>query len=106
MLYFFLQLVETIKTHYIFIFEVFVAYAWIIYLIKFHFAMKYKPITKPYRTTTAVIVPVLKEDIELFRKCLKSIKAQKPDEFYIVLDRLENDVKLRETAKRNILPML
>lgn len=99
MIYFGIQLYETIITHKIFLFECFVLYVWMIWLMKWLTSRHYKKYTEsPEGLSTSVIVPCLNEKPNLFRKCLHSIIQSHPDELIVVLDKLDKNENLAKIA--------
>lgn len=101
MIYFFIQVYESIVTHKIFLFELFVIYAWLIWLVKWKVSRRYKPHDRPaLGLTTSVVIPVLNEPPELFIQSLQSIVANNPDEIIVVFDKLEKSQALRHIANK------
>ena len=50
-----------------YLFIVFVALTWAVWLAKVALARRYRPWQAPFETTTSVVVPVVDEPIDLFR---------------------------------------
>ena len=65
---------------------IFIIYIWILFLIRWYFARKYKPYVEPYYEPVSVIIPVYNENFRLFKKCLLSIKREKPEEIIVVVN--------------------
>lgn len=96
MIYFTMQLIETIKTHHVFAFELFVIYVFIVWFSKFIPSRFYKPmITYERLHQCSVVIPVLNENPRVFRDCLRSIVA---NEIIVVLDLNEVDEDIHKIA--------
>jgi hyaluronan synthase len=74
MIHFFYQLFSTYHTGTIYLFEMFVIFAWLIFFPRVFVAKLYKPIISNKRFRVSVIVPTFKESPEDFEKCLSSLK--------------------------------
>jgi hyaluronan synthase len=98
MIYFLLLLLSTIMTGSVYAFELFVIYAWLIWIAKWGASLLYKPMAGDHRPTVSAIVPVLREDPAVFEDCLRSIKRQGPDEFFVVYDNDEDDPMIEGIA--------
>ncbi len=77
------------RLHYFMLFYMFV---WLVWATKAFFALRYKPYTTPYTTTTSVIIPVVDEDPDHFRKVLQSIRNNNPTEILVVINGKRNTV--------------
>lgn len=75
------------RLHYFMLFYLFV---WVVWTLKAAFALRYRPYTKPYSDTTSVIVPVVDEKPEDFRRVLQSIKDNGPTEVLVVINGARN----------------
>ena len=84
-----IQLWDLIVYHRMHFFFIFSCYVWIIFLIKFLSARKYKPFKGevPALSTSAVVV-VFREKIDDFKRCLVSLKRQERlNEIIVVIDK-------------------
>jgi hyaluronan synthase len=70
----------------------FISTALIVWLLRMVVSRRYKPWTEPHEITTAVIVPVVDEPVEIFEEVLRRIQAQQPDEFLVVINGPQNVV--------------
>jgi hyaluronan synthase len=89
MIYFIIQLIETLKTGHVFLFEVFSIYVLMVFFIKYYYSKKYTQYTlkdENFKITNSVIIPVYNEDIDIFEQSLNSIKSNNPDEIIVVID--------------------
>jgi hyaluronan synthase len=69
-----------------YLFIVFVALTWAVWLAKVALARRYRPWQAPFETTTSVVVPVVDEPIDLFRDVLRRITAQGPTETIVIIN--------------------
>lgn len=74
----------------IYLFAVFSALVWALWLLKVLLSRRYRPWTAPYDVTTSVVVPVVDEPVDLFRDVLARIVAQGPDEVIVVINGAPN----------------
>lgn len=94
MFYFFLELLNFIYLKKIHLFLLFALYTWIVWGAKYYYSRKYKPYNNSYDASVSVVVPVLNEDLNVFDKCLNSIKIQnKAVELIVVIDGSSEDIK-------------
>jgi cellobiuronic acid synthase len=70
----------------LYLFAVFSAIVWLLWIVKVLLSRRYRPWTDPYQTTTTVVVPVVDEPPELFRDVLGRIVAQRPTEVVVVVN--------------------
>ena len=96
MFYFVLQLWDTAITHRIHIFELFVIYCWVIYLVRWYFAHKFfnkiKQIHYPQnKSIVTCIIPILNEKPENLEACLLSLYSQKHKQDIIIVVRDKKD---------------
>ncbi|WP_127126254.1 glycosyltransferase [Georgenia sp. SYP-B2076] len=70
----------------VYLFAVFSAIVWALWLIKILLSRRYRPWTKPHVTTTSVVIPVVDEPLDLFRDVLMRICAQSPTETIVVIN--------------------
>lgn len=97
MIYFGMQLIETIKTGNWFVFELFVLYVFFVWFMKFIPSRLYKTIDSKNRMHNAsVVIPVLNEDPKLFLKSLQSITA---NEIIVVIDANETNTEIETIAR-------
>jgi hyaluronan synthase len=67
---------------------------WTIWLIKFYFSRKYEHFESNYDGKVSVIIPVFKEDLRIFAKCLHSVRKQsKETELIVVIDGGDKDIE-------------
>ncbi len=100
MIYFTIQLYESLITHKIFFFEMFVVYVWLIWAIKWIVSRRYMQYYNDApKQSTSVIVPCLNEKPHIFEKCLSSIKQNNPSELIVIFDKLDKNVELRTIAR-------
>lgn len=76
----------------LYLFAIFSAIVWAMWALKMLLSRRYRPWTRPYDTTTSVIVPVVDEPAELFRDVLARICEQKPTETIVVINGPRNRV--------------
>jgi hyaluronan synthase len=70
----------------IYLFAVYSAIVWILWIVKVTLSRRYRPWTQPHAATTTVVVPVVDEPVDLFRSVLGRIVAQQPDEVVVVIN--------------------
>ena len=70
----------------LFLFAVFSAIVWGLWLLKIFLSRRYRPWTAPHETTTSVVIPVVDEPLDLFREVLTRICAQSPTEMIVVIN--------------------
>ncbi|CAN5360917.1 hyaluronan synthase HasA [soil metagenome] len=86
-----LELRYAIQEHgHLYLFCLYVAITWAIWLIKIVLSSRYRPWTEPFQTTTSVVIPVVDEPLDLFRDVLRKIVAQTPDEIIVVINGRRN----------------
>jgi cellobiuronic acid synthase len=84
---FILQLRDTLQHgHPLHLFTMFVATIWTLWAIKVLLSRRYRPWTVPYRPTVSVVIPVVDEPLELFRRVVRLIAEQQPDETIVVIN--------------------
>ena len=86
MFVFLLQLRDSFANHRVYLFTIFVALVWIIWIRKMQLIRRYRPYTEDHRPTTSVVIPVVDEPETLFREVLKRITAQAPDEVIVIIN--------------------
>jgi hyaluronan synthase len=86
-----LEFRHTIQEHgHLYLFTVFVALTWLIWVTKVVLSTRYRPWTEPYDVTTSVVIPVVDEPLDLFRDVLSRIVEQRPDEVIVVINGRRN----------------
>ncbi len=78
--------------HEYYLFAVFSALVWFLWLLKVVLSRRYRPFTTPHRAGTSVVVPVVDEPEELFRDVLRRMVDQEPDEIIVVINGAPNPV--------------
>jgi len=87
MIWFSVQLLDLLVNHRLHLFVIFCSYVWLVFLVKFYFARKYKPyVGKVPNITTSAIIIVFREDPDVLRRCLESVIENRPDELLTVID--------------------
>jgi hyaluronan synthase len=74
----------------IYLFAVYSAIIWFLWLIKLILSSRYRPFAGDYTTTTSVVVPVVDEPLELFRDVIGRMVEQQPGEIIVVINGAEN----------------
>jgi hyaluronan synthase len=101
MIYFIIQLLETLKTGHVFLFEMFVLYVFAIFFIKYVVSRRYTPAAEvKTNLTNSVIIPVYNEDPIIFEMALKSIRIAGPDEIIVVIDAKQEGRELHTIASK------
>lgn len=59
---------------------------WSLWLYRWVLSRVYRPVSNSYATTTSVVVPSFREDVEILRRCLATWLAQEPSELIVVPD--------------------
>src|SRR6478735_12309201 len=91
MFIFLLQLRHMTEGHpELYLFAVYSALIWILWIIKVVLSSRYRPFTGEFRGTTSVVVPVVDEPPDLFRDVLSRMVDQKPDEIIVVINGAPN----------------
>ncbi|GAB7043143.1 MULTISPECIES: glycosyltransferase family 2 protein [Catenuloplanes] len=91
MLAFLLQLNAWATTGQLYLFALFMIMIWSLWLLRVTLARYYRPWTRPYETSTSVIIPVVDEPEELFRSVLERIIEQRPTEIIVVINGPRNE---------------
>jgi hyaluronan synthase len=87
------------------LFTMFIAIVWILWAVKVVLSRRYQPFTAPYRPSSSVIIPVVDEPPELFRKVLYRVCQQEPDETMVVINgprNLELEAICKEFAQQHL----
>lgn len=92
MLAYLLELREWRNHGVVYPFAVFMTLVWSLWIIRILLARRYKPWTRPWQTTTSVIIPVVDEPEDLFRSVLQRITEQQPTEVIVVINGRRNPV--------------
>ncbi|MFF0293502.1 glycosyltransferase family 2 protein [Kitasatospora sp. NPDC004615] len=90
MLAFLLELRQWWTTRAIYPFAVFMTVVWVLWLIRLALTRRYRPWVRPHSTTTAVIIPVVDEPVDLFFSVLDRIIDQQPTELVVVINGKRN----------------
>jgi cellulose synthase/poly-beta-1,6-N-acetylglucosamine synthase-like glycosyltransferase len=84
---FILQIRHMLEGHpQIYMFAVYSALIWALWLLKLIISSRYRPFTGTYVGTTSVVVPVVDEPLDLFRDVLGRMVEQKPGEIIVVIN--------------------
>jgi len=89
---FLLQINVWIRTGHVYLFAIFMAWIWALWLLRMVLSNHYRPWTMPFTTTTSVIIPVVDEPEELFRSVLSRIIEQQPTEIIVVINGPRNEM--------------
>lgn len=68
------------------LYEFFISYVIVNWTVRYFFSLKYRPISEPFEISTAVLIPVLNEELDIFESVLKRVKDAKPDEFLVIIN--------------------
>jgi hyaluronan synthase len=91
MVVFLLQLRDSVRHGaHVYLFTIYVGIVWALWMVKVTLSWHYRPWTEPYEVTTAVVIPVVDEPLELFRDVLARITAQTPDDLIVVINGPQN----------------
>jgi hyaluronan synthase len=74
----------------IYLFAVYSAIIWLLWLIKVILSSRYRPYTEDYSPSTSVVVPVVDEPLDLFRDVIGRMVEQSPGEIIVVINGAEN----------------
>jgi hyaluronan synthase len=99
MLAFLLQTNAWVRTGQVFLFAIFMAWIWALWVLRVTLASHYRPYTKAFHTTTSVIIPVVDEPLDLFRDVLRRIQEQRPTEIIVVINGPRN-IPLEQVCAR------
>ena len=91
MLTFLLQSLSTLYDGTFYIFTALFILIFIQWVVRVILSRRYKTFDEPYETTSAVIIPVVDEPLDLFDSVLKRIKEQKPTEIIVVINGKRNE---------------
>ncbi len=59
---------------------------WSLWVYRWSMSRAYRPVVNRYATTTSVVVPSFREDVEILRRCLESWLRESPSELIVVPD--------------------
>ncbi len=76
MIYWLLQLWDTLVNNRLHLFFFFVVYVWFVWGLKYYYSVKYRVHDSPYSAPVSAIIPVYNEDPEVFRRCLRTLRMQ------------------------------
>ena len=68
------------------LFTVFCGLVWGLWILKVLLSRRYRPFVSAYQCSTTVVVPVVDEPVDLFRKVLGGVVAQRPDQVVVVIN--------------------
>ncbi|WP_370882641.1 glycosyltransferase [Kineosporia succinea] len=71
---------------------------WSLWIYRWVLSRAYRPVSNLYRTSTSVVVPSFREDVEILRRCLATWLEQNPSELIVVPD--VEDVECIEMLNR------
>src|SRR6478735_7299652 len=74
----------------IYLFAVYSALIWVIWIVKVLMSRRYRPYTDDFHGTTSVVVPVVDEPLDLFRDVLGRMVEQRPGEIIVVINGAPN----------------
>lgn len=91
MFIFILQLRHMAEGHAeIYMFAVYSALIWALWLLKVLLSRRYRPYTGVYTGTTSVVVPVVDEPLDLFEDVIQRMVDQRPGEIIVVINGAKN----------------
>ena len=102
MLTFLLQSLSTLYDGTFYIFGILFILIFILWVVRVLLSRRYKTYDAPYETSTAVIIPVVDEPLDLFDAVLKRIKAQKPTEIIVVINGKRNEGLEKVSTDNNV----
>ncbi|WP_423924216.1 glycosyltransferase family 2 protein [Frigoribacterium sp. 2-23] len=70
----------------LYLFAVYSAFIWVLWVIKVVLSRRYRPFTGEYTGTTSVVVPVVDEPLDLFRDVIGRMVEQGPGEIIVVIN--------------------
>jgi hyaluronan synthase len=88
---FLLQLRDTLSSGRVYLFTIFVALVWLVWMRRVQLSRRYRPFTGDVDLTTSVIIPVVDEPEQLFDEVLRRIVSQRPDEVIVVINGPRNE---------------
>lgn len=91
MLTFLLQILSAVYDGALYLFTFLFLLVFILWVIRVLLSRRYHTWDTPYDTTTAVIIPVVDEPLDLFDAVLKRIKEQHPTEIIVVINGKRNE---------------
>ena len=79
---------------------VFIIYIWIVFLMRWLFSKRYKHYKNEHHEEITAIIPVYNENLSIFKKCLQSLKNEKPQGIIAVINGCDkNESKYSQAAK-------
>jgi hyaluronan synthase len=89
-----MEIMNFINNKKISLFIIFSLFVWAAWIIKYYFSRKYKPYDSNYDGKVSIVIPTLREELDVFENCLKSVRAQsKKSELIVVLDGAEKSLE-------------
>lgn len=88
----------------IYLFAVFSAVVWLLWVVKVVLSRRYRPWTQPYHPTTSVVIPVVDEPPAVFRDVLSRVTAQRPDQVIVVINGPRNPALAGICAELGVCP--
>lgn len=70
----------------LYLFAVYSAFIWILWIVKVLLSRRYRPFTGEYTGSTSVVVPVVDEPLDLFRDVIGRMVEQRPGEIIVVIN--------------------
>lgn len=94
MFYLTLEILNYLNNGKITLFIIFSIFVWSAWIIRYYFSRKYKPFDSNYDGSVSIVIPVLREELDVFENCLKSIRSQsKISELIVVIDGAEKNIE-------------
>lgn len=100
---FIVDLVDFLHTGHIRYFLLFFVLIWLRWLIINVLGLFYKPYTAPVHLTSSVIIPVVDEAPDVFKRVLYAITRQKPDEVIVIINGPRNKPLEQLCARFNVI---
>lgn len=98
-----LQLREGLRSQHLYLFPVYVALVWMLWAWKVVVSRQYRPYTSECDVSTAVVIPVVDEPVELFSDVLDRVVEQQPDEIVVVINGARNETLERVCARHDAI---
>lgn len=91
MFVFLLQVRDTLSSGRVYLFSIYIALVWIVWMRRAQLSRRYRPFTGEVDLTTSVIIPVVDEPLDLFDEVLRRIVEQEPNEVIVVINGPRNE---------------